>query len=38
MVCQQPPTLARPLDGDIISEDVRREDDEVLRQLYSTHG
>ena len=31
VVRQQPPTLARPLDGDAVREELRREDDEILR-------
>ena len=33
---QQPPALTRPLDGDAIRDEVRQEDDEILRQLQST--
>ena len=31
-----PPTTARPLEGTSSQEEVRREDDEILRQLQST--
>ena len=33
VVLQQPLAPARPLDGDAIREEVRREDDEILRKL-----
>ena len=33
MVQQQPLTTARPLEGTSCHEEVRREDDEILRQL-----
>ncbi|RVW60156.1 hypothetical protein CK203_092316 [Vitis vinifera] len=36
VVRQQPPTTARPLEGVASHEEVRREDDEILRQLQST--
>ena len=38
VVRQQPPAPARPLDGDAVMEEVRREDDEILRQLQSTQA
>ena len=30
---QQPHASSRPLDGDTIREEVRREDDEIFRQM-----
>ena len=30
-MCQQPLTPVRPLDGDAVREELRREDDEILR-------
>ena len=36
VIQQQPPTTARPLEGTSSQEEVRREDDEILRQLQST--
>ncbi|RVW60319.1 Ran-binding protein 1-like a [Vitis vinifera] len=36
VVRQQPPTTARPLEGVASHEEVRREDDDILRQLQST--
>ena len=38
MIQQQPPTAARPLEGTSSQEEVRREDDEILRQLQSTQA
>ena len=38
MVRQQPPAPTRPLDGDTVRGKVRREDDEILRQLQSTQA
>ena len=37
-VAQPPPLVARPFDGAVSHEEVRREDDEILRQLQSTHA
>ena len=38
-VLRQPlPTTARPLEGTSFPEEVRREDDEILRQLQSTQA
>ena len=37
-VAQPPPLVARPFDGTVSHEEVRREDDEILRQLQSTHA
>ncbi|RVW16827.1 hypothetical protein CK203_098174 [Vitis vinifera] len=36
VVRQQPPIVARPLESDVTREEIRREDDEILRQLQST--
>ena len=36
MVRQQPPAVARPVEGTSSQEEVRKEDDEILRQLQST--
>ena len=36
VVRQQPPTTARPFEETSSQEEVRREDDEILRQLQST--
>ena len=36
VVRQQPPVAAKPLEGTFAHEKVRREDDEILRQLQST--
>ncbi|KAL6338310.1 hypothetical protein AAG906_018654 [Vitis piasezkii] len=38
MVRKQPPTAARPLEGTSSQEEVKREDDEILRQLESTQA
>ena len=35
-VAQPPPLVARPFDGVVSHEKVRKEDDEILRQLQST--
>ncbi|RVW60292.1 hypothetical protein CK203_084074 [Vitis vinifera] len=35
---QPPPTAARPVEGTSVSEEVRAEDDEILRQLQSTQA
>ena len=35
---QQPPIAARPLEGSTSHEEVRRKNDEILRQLQSTHA
>ena len=35
---QSPPTTARPLERTSAPEEVRREDDEILRQLQSTQA
>ncbi|XP_010651422.1 uncharacterized protein LOC104879602 [Vitis vinifera] len=37
-VAQPPPLVARPFDGAVSREENRREDDEILRQLQSTHA
>ncbi|RVW61815.1 hypothetical protein CK203_065642 [Vitis vinifera] len=37
-VAQPPPLVARPFDGAVSHEEVRREDDEILRQLQSTQA
>ena len=37
-VAQPPLLVARPFDGAISHEEVRREDDEILRQLQSTQA
>ncbi|RVX07120.1 Retrovirus-related Pol polyprotein from transposon 297 [Vitis vinifera] len=37
-VTQPPPLVARPFDGAVSHEEVRREDDEILRQLQSTQA
>ena len=36
VVQQQPPIAARPLEGTSSQKEVRKEDDEILRQLQST--
>ncbi|RVW66950.1 hypothetical protein CK203_064752 [Vitis vinifera] len=38
VVQQQPPTAARPLEGTSSHEEVRKEDDDILRQLQSTQA
>ncbi|KAJ9694023.1 hypothetical protein PVL29_009818 [Vitis rotundifolia] len=38
MVRQQPPVAARPFEGTSSQEEVKREDDEILRQLQSTQA
>ena len=38
VVRQQPPTVARPLEGTSSHDEVRKEDDEILRQLQSTQA
>ena len=38
VVRQQPPAATRPLEGTSSQEEVRREDDEILRQLQSTQA
>ena len=38
VVQQQPPTAVRPLEVTSSQEKVRREDDEILRQLQSTQA
>ena len=37
-VAQPPPLVSRPFDGAVSHEEVRREDDEILRQLQSTQA
>ena len=32
-MCQQPLAPTRPLDDDVVREEVRRKDDEILRHL-----
>ncbi|RVW22168.1 Retrovirus-related Pol polyprotein from transposon 17.6 [Vitis vinifera] len=37
-IAQPPPLVSRPFDGAVSHEEVRREDDEILRQLQSTQA
>ena len=38
MVRQQPPVPSRPIDLDTTRDETMREDDEIMKQLQSTHA
>ena len=38
MVRQQPPVPSRPIDPDTTRDKIMREDDEIIKQVQSTHA